>query len=86
MPKTLRDMYTDLIKAVNYDDQKANKLQVFGILHLGCISNLQDYGALIMIKNNLQILNILNDGDYTESDNLLNELLEDEQYSTPPPT
>ncbi|CAG8547309.1 10162_t:CDS:2 [Diversispora eburnea] len=66
MPKTLRDMYSDLIKAVNYDDQKADKLQ-------------------IMIKNNLQILNILNDDDDTESDDLLKKLLEDEQYSTPPP-
>ena len=35
MPKTLRDIYTDLIKAVNFDDQKADKLQVFGILHFG---------------------------------------------------
>ncbi|CAG8465723.1 2740_t:CDS:2 [Paraglomus occultum] len=35
MPKTLRDIYTDLIKAVNFDEQKADKLQVFGILHFG---------------------------------------------------
>ena len=35
MPKTLRDMYSELIKAVNFDDQKAEKFQVFGILHLG---------------------------------------------------
>lgn len=35
MPKTLRDMYADLMKAVDYDDQKANKIQVIGILHLG---------------------------------------------------
>ncbi|GES98686.1 C2H2-type zinc finger transcription factor [Rhizophagus clarus] len=35
MPKTLRDMYVDIMKAVGYDDQKANKIQVIGILHLG---------------------------------------------------
>ena len=35
MPKTLRDMYSELIRAVNFDDQKAEKIQVFGILHLG---------------------------------------------------
>ncbi|CAG8723348.1 9775_t:CDS:1, partial [Funneliformis caledonium] len=28
-------MYADLMKAVDYDDQKANKIQVIGILHLG---------------------------------------------------
>jgi hypothetical protein len=32
MPKTLRDMYSE---AVNFDDQKAEKIQVFGILHFG---------------------------------------------------
>ncbi|CAG8682391.1 6863_t:CDS:2, partial [Ambispora gerdemannii] len=124
MPKTLRDMYSDLIKAVNYDDQKPDKLQVFGILHFGlyiqfarlcraggsiCIFRKDPqsfyieskfsknglssfifflkkiYQYKIMIKNNLQILNILNDDDDTESDDLLKELLEDEQYSTPPP-
>ncbi|CAI2190887.1 20376_t:CDS:2 [Funneliformis geosporum] len=35
MPKTLRDMYADLVRTANYDEQKANNLQVFGILHLG---------------------------------------------------
>ncbi|CAG8723892.1 35659_t:CDS:2 [Gigaspora margarita] len=35
MPKTLRDMYADLMRAVDYDDQKASKIQVIGILHLG---------------------------------------------------
>nr|CAG8466421.1 13875_t:CDS:2 [Entrophospora candida] len=35
MPKSLQDMYSDLIRAVNYDDQRADKLQVIGILHLG---------------------------------------------------
>nr|CAG8433695.1 5502_t:CDS:10 [Entrophospora candida] len=35
MPKTLHDMLSDLIKAVNSDEKKANKLQVFGILHFG---------------------------------------------------
>ncbi|CAI2184769.1 8552_t:CDS:2 [Funneliformis geosporum] len=35
MPKTLRDMYADLMRAVDYDDKKANKIQVIGILHLG---------------------------------------------------
>ncbi|CAG8584893.1 2685_t:CDS:10 [Diversispora eburnea] len=126
MPKTLRDIYTDLIKAVNFDEQKADKLQVFGILHFGlyiqfarlwraggsiCIfrkdpqsfyvdskfskNGLSSFIRLlkkiyqfkIMIKNNLQILNILNNGDDdTESEDLLKELLEDEQYSTPPLT
>ncbi len=35
MPKTLRDMYSELIRAVNFDEQKAEKIQVFGILHFG---------------------------------------------------
>jgi hypothetical protein len=35
MPKTLRDMYTDLMIAANYEQQKADKLQVVGIIHLG---------------------------------------------------
>ncbi|CAG8658003.1 8841_t:CDS:2, partial [Paraglomus brasilianum] len=35
MPKTLRDMYSELIKAVNFNDQKAEKIQVFSIVHLG---------------------------------------------------
>ncbi|CAJ0755590.1 4028_t:CDS:2 [Entrophospora sp. SA101] len=35
MPKSLQDMYSGLIRAVNYDDQRADKLQVIGILHLG---------------------------------------------------
>ena len=35
MPKTLRDMYSELIRAVNFDNQKAEKIQVFGILHFG---------------------------------------------------
>ncbi|CAG8682752.1 11341_t:CDS:10, partial [Gigaspora rosea] len=104
--------------AMNYDDQKADKLQVFGILHLGlyiqfarlwraggsiCIfrkdpqsfyvdSKFSKNGLISFIKclkkiyqykNNLQILNILND---TESGYLLEGLLKDdnEQCSTPP--
>jgi hypothetical protein len=35
MPKTLRDMYTDLLIAANYEQQKADKIQVVGVLHLG---------------------------------------------------
>ncbi|CAG8515228.1 12442_t:CDS:2 [Ambispora leptoticha] len=35
MPKTLRDMYADLVRTANYNEEKANNLQVFGILHLG---------------------------------------------------
>ncbi|CAI2194631.1 18378_t:CDS:2, partial [Funneliformis geosporum] len=35
MPKTLRDMLTDLVIAVDYDESKMNKFQVFGIIHLG---------------------------------------------------
>ncbi|CAG8789364.1 1639_t:CDS:2, partial [Racocetra fulgida] len=35
LPKTLRDMFADHIRAVDYDDEKINKIQVFGILHLG---------------------------------------------------
>ncbi|CAJ0764162.1 14631_t:CDS:2, partial [Entrophospora sp. SA101] len=30
MPKSLQDMYSGLIRAVNYDDQRADKLQVIG--------------------------------------------------------
>jgi len=35
MPKTLRDMLADMIRDVNYEEERADKLQVFGILHLG---------------------------------------------------
>ncbi|RHZ45874.1 hypothetical protein Glove_645g35 [Diversispora epigaea] len=124
MPKTLRDMYSDLIRAVNYDDQRASKLQVIGILHLGlwiqfvrlwraggsiCIFrkdpqsfNIHSkfskkglrsflkflariYQYKIIIKNNLQVLDILNDDDNdNDNDDELKEL--NEQCSTPPPT
>ncbi|RHZ46207.1 hypothetical protein Glove_629g20 [Diversispora epigaea] len=124
MPKTLRDMYADLIRVINYDDQRADKLQVIGILHFGlwvqfvrlwraggsiCIfrKDPKSFGLSskfskkglnsflkflakinqykIIIKNNLQVLDILNDDDDDESCDLLKELNEDEQYSTPPP-
>ncbi|CAG8586769.1 1076_t:CDS:2, partial [Ambispora gerdemannii] len=116
IPKTLRGMYSDLIRAVNYDDQRANKLQVIGILHLGlwiqfvrlwraggsiCIfrkdpqsfnihskfskkglrSFLKFLVRIYQYKNNLQVLDILNDDD--NNDDLLKEL--NEQCSTPPP-
>ncbi|KAF0399780.1 c2h2-type zinc finger transcription factor [Gigaspora margarita] len=35
MPKSLRDMLADMIRDVNYEEEKVNKLQVFGILHFG---------------------------------------------------
>ncbi|CAI2197966.1 17774_t:CDS:2, partial [Funneliformis geosporum] len=35
MPKTLHDMLAEHIRSVDYDDEKIDKLQVFGILHLG---------------------------------------------------
>ncbi|RIA83882.1 hypothetical protein C1645_860121 [Glomus cerebriforme] len=35
MLKTLHDMLAEHIRAVDYDDKKIKKLQVFGILHLG---------------------------------------------------
>src|SRR6266542_4365947 len=35
MPKTLRDMLTDLVIAVDHDESKMNKFQVFGVIHLG---------------------------------------------------
>jgi len=35
MPKTLRDMLADMIRDVDYEEEKVNKLQVFGILHFG---------------------------------------------------
>ncbi|CAH1765183.1 12484_t:CDS:2 [Entrophospora sp. SA101] len=43
MPKSLQDMYSGLIRAVNYDDQRADKLQVIGILHLGLWIQFQGY-------------------------------------------
>ncbi|KAF0495223.1 c2h2-type zinc finger transcription factor [Gigaspora margarita] len=46
MLKTLRNMYADLMKAVDYDDQKASKIQVkFYILDYG--SNLLGYSVLV---------------------------------------
>ncbi|GBB89808.1 hypothetical protein RclHR1_16600004 [Rhizophagus clarus] len=35
LPKSLRNMLADLIRALNYDDNKTTKIQVFGIIHLG---------------------------------------------------
>ncbi|CAG8803249.1 6690_t:CDS:1, partial [Dentiscutata erythropus] len=35
IPKTLCDMYANLMRAINYNDRKAFKIQVIGILHLG---------------------------------------------------
>ena len=35
MPKTLRDMLVDMNRNVNCEEEKVNKFQVFGILHLG---------------------------------------------------
>ncbi|GES90847.1 C2H2-type zinc finger transcription factor [Rhizophagus clarus] len=122
MPKTLRDMYADLMRAVDYDDQKANKIQVIGILHLGlwiqfarlwraggtiCIfrkdplshnvdSKFSEVGLRsflkllasiyqykIIIKNNLQVLNIRNNANIKSGDDLLNELMEVGQFSSP---
>ncbi|CAG8604938.1 1103_t:CDS:2, partial [Acaulospora morrowiae] len=120
MPKTLRDMYAELLRAANYEDQKSDKLQVFGILHLGlwiqfarlwraggsiCIfrkdplsfnvdskfseEGIRSYLKLvaiyqhkIIIKDNLQILNIRNDNANV---NLEDELRGVGRYSTPPP-
>ncbi|CAG8697666.1 936_t:CDS:2, partial [Funneliformis caledonium] len=122
MPKTLRDMYAELMRALDYDDQKANKIQVIGILHLGlwiqfarlwraggsiCIfrkdslshnvdSKFSEMGVIsflkllvsiyqhkIIIKDNLQILNIWNNNANIKSgDDLLNELLEFGQSSS----
>lgn len=33
MLKTFHNIYADLVKIANYDEQKANNLQVFSILH-----------------------------------------------------
>ncbi|RIA98921.1 hypothetical protein C1645_587548 [Glomus cerebriforme] len=35
LPKSLRDMLADLIRALNYDDNRTTKIQVFGVIHLG---------------------------------------------------
>ncbi|CAI2191189.1 5609_t:CDS:10 [Funneliformis geosporum] len=93
MPKTLRDMYAELMRALDYDDQKANKIQVIGILHLGKFSEMgvisflkllvSIYQHKIIIKDNLQILNIWNNNANIKSgDDLLNELLEFGQSSS----
>ncbi|KAF0495219.1 c2h2-type zinc finger transcription factor [Gigaspora margarita] len=148
MPKTLRDMYADLMRAVDYDDQKASKIQVIGILHLGlwiqfarlwrvggsvCIfrkdplshnvdNKISEMGirsflkllvsiyhykvrtnfyscsycsislqlpihcvsfSQIIIKDNLQVLNIRNSIKPGDKDNLYNELMEVGQFSLP---
>jgi len=122
MPKTLRDMYSELIRAVNFDDQKAEKIQVFGILHFGlliqftrlwraggsiCIFRkdlpshnvdstfseegirsflkllVSIYQYKIIIKNNLQILNLRNNNVNIKTENeLLNELMKFGQNSS----
>ncbi|CAI2189013.1 15020_t:CDS:2, partial [Funneliformis geosporum] len=102
MPKTLRDMYAELMRALDYDDQKANKIQVIGILHLGLwiqfarLCKFSEMGVIsflkllvsiyqhkIIIKDNLQILNIWNNNANIKSgDDLLNELLEFGQSSS----
>ncbi|CAG8603815.1 10206_t:CDS:2 [Cetraspora pellucida] len=35
LPKSLRDMLADLMKALNYNSMRTAKVQVFGIIHLG---------------------------------------------------
>ncbi|CAI2192695.1 5983_t:CDS:2, partial [Funneliformis geosporum] len=35
LPKTLRDMLADIIKALNYDGNRTTNIQVFGVIHLG---------------------------------------------------
>ncbi|CAG8818998.1 2114_t:CDS:2, partial [Cetraspora pellucida] len=127
MPKTLRDMYTDMLIAVNYEREKADRLQVVGILHLGlwiqfvrlwraggsvCIFRkdprsfnvdskfskkgvrsflkllITIYQYKLSIKDNLQVLNVLdnNNNDNGSDDDLENELIEASRSSTPPPT
>ncbi|CAG8479899.1 8653_t:CDS:2 [Paraglomus occultum] len=127
MPKTLRDMYTDMMIAVNYEREKADRLQVVGILHLGlwiqfvrlwraggsvCIFRkdprsfnvdgkfskegvrsflkllIAIYQYKLIIKDNLQVLNVLgkNNNDNGSDDDLENELMEASRSSTPPPT
>ncbi|CAG8629254.1 15736_t:CDS:10, partial [Funneliformis mosseae] len=124
MPKTLRDMYTDLLIAANYEQQKADKIQVVGVLHLGlwiqfvklwraggsiCIFRkdprsfnvdsrfskegvksflkllIAIYQYKLSIKDNLQVLNILNSNDNESDDDLENQLVEASRSSTPPP-
>ncbi|PKC00870.1 hypothetical protein RhiirA5_365382, partial [Rhizophagus irregularis] len=122
MPKTLRDMYTDLMIAANYEQQKADKLQVVGIIHLGtwiqfvrlwraggsiCIFRKDPrsfnvdskfskeavksflkllvaiYQHKLIIKDNLQVLDIRNNNDNESQDDLENELMEASQISAP---
>ncbi|CAG8448703.1 11723_t:CDS:10 [Funneliformis caledonium] len=123
MPKTLRDIYADLVRTANYEDRKANNIQVFGILHLGlwiqfarlwraggsvCIfrkdpvshhvdskfsedgikSFLKLMAAIyqhkLIIRNNLQTLNIRNTNIEPTDEDFLNELLEVGDYSASP--
>ncbi|CAG8456607.1 3157_t:CDS:10 [Funneliformis mosseae] len=123
MPKTLRDIYVDLVRTANYEDRKANNIQVFGILHLGlwiqfarlwraggsvCIfrkdpvshhvdskfsedgikSFLKLMAAIyqhkLIIRNNLQTLNIRNTNIEPTDEDFLNELLEVGDYSASP--
>ncbi|CAG8530416.1 17627_t:CDS:10, partial [Acaulospora morrowiae] len=51
IPKTLREMYSNLIRAANYDDQRADKLQVIGILHLGLWIQFQGYINISEVKS-----------------------------------
>ncbi|CAB4417250.1 unnamed protein product [Rhizophagus irregularis] len=75
MPKTLRDMYSELIRAIDFNDQRAKKIQAFGIIHLGFMDPIRKVMACwwnnlhfsisicqhkTIIKDNLQILNIQN--------------------------
>ncbi|CAB4481119.1 unnamed protein product [Rhizophagus irregularis] len=100
MPKTLRDMYTDLMIAANYEQQKADKLQVVGIIHLGTSFNVDSkfskeavksflkllvaiYQHKLIIKDNLQVLDIRNNNDNESQDDLENELMEASQISAP---
>ncbi|CAB5389376.1 unnamed protein product [Rhizophagus irregularis] len=85
MPKTLRDMYTDLMIAANYEQQKADKLQQ--VLEEAVKSFLKLLVAIyqhkLIIKDNLQVLDIRNNNDNESQDDLENELMEASQISAP---
>ncbi|CAB4387136.1 unnamed protein product [Rhizophagus irregularis] len=47
MPKTLRDMYSELIRAIDFNDQRAKKFKPLALYISGYGSNSQGYGVLV---------------------------------------
>jgi len=58
MPKTLRDMYTDLMIAANYEQQKADNLQVVGIIWIQFVRLWRAGGSICIFRKDPRSFNV----------------------------